>query len=143
MRRRAAAWVLGVYCALLALLVFSPVAPSLHGVELPEGLAAGAVETAANVLVFVPVGFLVAGLMSRGREWVAVVACFLASAGIEILQTLTMLTRHGSSRDVLTNTAGAIVGAAGCYLVRRLSRAPYQTPLVAEGDSMSQSPNSP
>ncbi|MDP9883353.1 VanZ family protein [Sinomonas atrocyanea] len=118
MRRRAVLWVLGVYCALLAVLVFSPVGPSLRGVPLPAGVRAGEVEAAANVLVFVPLGFLVAQLLPRGRRWLAVPFCCLTSTSIEVVQALFISTRLGTPRDVFTNTTGALVG----YLLFTASR---------------------
>ena len=110
MRRRTVLWVLGGYCALLAVLMFSPVGPSLRGVPLPAGVRAGEVEAAANVLVFVPLGFLVAQLLPPRRRWIAVVLCCLASTGIEVVQAVLISTRLGTPRDVLTNTLGALLG---------------------------------
>lgn len=110
MRRGTVLWVLGGYCALLAVLVFSPVGPSLRGVALPAGVRAGEVEAAANVLVFVPLGFLVAQLLPTRRRWIAVVLCCVASTGIEVVQAVFISTRLGTPRDVLTNTVGALAG---------------------------------
>ena len=142
MSRRRAAWALGVYCALLGVLVFSPVGPSLGGVPLLPEMPSSVVEAAANAAVFLPLGFLVAQLMRRGREWAAVVLCFLVSGGIEILQTLITSTRLSSPRDVLMNTAGAFIGAVCCHLVRRFQRRPSRKPLSIEGDPVSPSPSS-
>jgi glycopeptide antibiotics resistance protein len=124
--RRTALSALAVYAVLLGALVFSPVGPSLKGIPLPGWLHAGAVEAAANVVVFVPVGFLVALLLPRGRRWLAVLLCCLLSTGIELVQAVFISTRLGSARDVLTNTTGAVIGLVGCslWLRTRWSRRP-------------------
>ena len=129
MRRRAAYWALGLYGAAAAALVFAPVGPSLKGVLLPSWLHAGAVDAAANVALFVPVGFLVAQLLPRGiRLGGTVVICCAMSTGIEIIQATFLHERSGNVRDVITNTAGALIGAVLCIAslrvlgARRLAR---------------------
>ncbi len=72
-----------------------------------------------NVLLFLPFGFL--GFLSMGKGYtnlwkIAVVtgAGFLLSCGVEFLQLYSPV-RHTSPVDVLTNTMGALSGAAFAY----------------------------
>ncbi|WP_457316125.1 VanZ family protein [Sinomonas sp. RB5] len=81
-------------------------------------MRAGEVEAAANVLVFVPLGFLGAQLLPSGRRWLAIVLSCLLSTGIEVVQAAFISTRLGTPRDVLTNTSGALAG----YLLFTASR---------------------
>ncbi|ASN51489.1 VanZ family protein [Sinomonas sp. R1AF57] len=120
MRRGTALWGLGIYGALLAVLVFSPVGPSLRGVHLPAGVSAGAVEAAANVAVFMPLGFFVASLLPLGRRWLAVGACSALSVGIETVQFAFLSSRSGNVRDAITNTAGAVLGVLLCSIWLRV-----------------------
>jgi glycopeptide antibiotics resistance protein len=137
MRQRVVLWTLGVYCVLLAALVFSPVGPSLRGVPLPFGVRAGEVEAAANVLVFVPPGFLIAALLRSGRRWLAVVLCCLASTSIEVVQAVFISTRLGTPRDVLTNTVGAFAGYL-LFTAARWIRVHLPQPSARRGASVSE-----
>ncbi|WP_369046949.1 VanZ family protein [Sinomonas sp. P10A9] len=110
MRRRTAWWALAVYGLAVAAVVFAPVGPSFKGIPLPGWLHASAIDAAANVAIFVPVGFLIAQLLPRGRRWLAVVICCGVSATIETVQTFFLSERSGNVRDVVTNTTGGIIG---------------------------------
>ncbi|MCW2738228.1 VanZ family protein [Nocardioides sp.] len=70
-----------------------------------------------NVLLFVPVGVLVALVTGRAWWWVTVVAA-LGSGLVELVQGL-WLARVSSLTDVLANTLGALVGAAAVSLLAR------------------------
>ncbi|WP_168207456.1 VanZ family protein [Microlunatus elymi] len=76
-------------------------------------------EKAANVGMFVPIGFLVA--LQFGRWWAGLLFGLLFSLLIEGIQaTLLAATRTASISDVVTNTIGAAIGAllAGLLLWR-------------------------
>lgn len=129
---RAASWALGVYCALLAVLVFSPVAPSLRGVPLPAGIHAGAIEAAANVAVFAPAGFLVAALLPPRRRWLTAVRRLLAPVSIETIQGIVISARVSpGARDVLTDTTGAVIGVS-CFAAWWLHTRPRPSNLSAD-----------
>lgn len=67
-------------------------------------------ERAANVGMFIPIGFLV--VLQFGRWWVGLLAGLAFSLVIEGVQaTLLAATRTASVSDVVTNTIGAAVGA--------------------------------
>lgn len=71
-----------------------------------------------NVLLFVPVGALLAKLL-RGRWWAAVLVAGLCSAVIEVVQS-RWLERVGDVDDLVANTVGAALGALAITLRRRL-----------------------
>jgi len=80
-----------------------------------------AVEGLANVAMFVPLGFLVAGFFPR-RWWILAVACCVAlSMGIEAYQGAFLSTRVADYRDVVHNGTGALVGAIVMTLGRMLA----------------------
>lgn len=70
-----------------------------------------------NVLLFVPLGALVA--MATGwRWWWVTIAAALTSGAIELGQR-EWLTREASVQDVVANTLGALLGAVGVSLLAR------------------------
>ena len=83
-------------------------------------LVAGAVDMLANVVLFVPLGFLYAVARQKSNTSLARVflVALLASAAIESVQ-LFEATRFASLSDVFANGLGAVIGAIG---QRRLAR---------------------
>lgn len=67
------------------------------------------VEFGANVVLFVPLGILLAQLLTVHR-WLAVVIGMLTSAGIELVHWIALPARTPSGYDVLANTIGAGLG---------------------------------
>ncbi|WP_210506507.1 VanZ family protein [Naasia sp. SYSU D00057] len=113
MRRRI---LLASFIVLFATLVFSPI--SLQSLMLESllqlnlggdgQLLADVLDIVANVVLFAPVGAVVARLV---RHWVAgALAGFLASCAIEYVQ-LFLPGRTPSFVDIATDTAGAFLGA--------------------------------
>ncbi|XKH55675.1 VanZ family protein [Citricoccus nitrophenolicus] len=96
----------------------------------------GHLEAAANVLLFVPIGFLFAGLWGRRTrtprtprsglpDVVVWLLAVLLSAGIELAQMFLLAERSGTLRDLLCNATGAFAGILAFRLVQMaLSRAP-------------------
>lgn len=75
-----------------------------------------------NVVLFMPVGALLA-VVARRPWWWATLAALAASAAIELVQWL-WLEREGGWSDVVANTLGALLGALlGAAVVRRATRA--------------------
>jgi glycopeptide antibiotics resistance protein len=70
------------------------------------------VESAANVLLFVPLGLLLGLLVGRGvgRRLAVFLACLGASLAIELGQALLLPARYASAADVLANGTGAVIG---------------------------------
>ncbi|KQR52934.1 hypothetical protein ASF88_13710 [Leifsonia sp. Leaf336] len=67
------------------------------------------VEFTANVLLFVPMGVLLALLLGRGRRWLALSLGVAASLTIEFIQ-LFEPARVSDARDIVANSLGAIIG---------------------------------
>jgi glycopeptide antibiotics resistance protein len=69
------------------------------------------VEFTANILMFVPMGLLLALLLGSGRRWLAVSLGIAASLTIEFVQ-LFEPARVSDARDIVANSLGAIIGVA-------------------------------
>lgn len=95
----------------------------------------GHLEAAANVLLFVPIGFLFSGLWgrrtrtrSRSRtlrtrrsglpDFVVWMLAVLLSAGIELAQMFLLAERSGTFRDLLCNATGALAGVLTFRIVQ-------------------------
>ena len=142
-RRRVIA-LLALYLAGLALIGFWPspvdrpwqgalsdVLAVLQGYPMAAGIDYSDVEIAANVVLFIPMGLLVALLVPERRWWVAVVSGLSASLAIEGIQLLLISDRHGSLRDVAANSLGALLGAVAVQVVRSGRRGPVDGKLGA------------
>lgn len=141
--RQWAGWLLVAYLVPVAVLVFSTrlgdqgipqIADSLlHW--LGDGgwfgiVRFGPLEAAANIALFVPIGFLLTGLMGRRRSlahgWtpglpdvvIWLLACTL-SAAVELTQLYLLTERSGTLRDLLCNSAGALAGVLAFRLVHQ------------------------
>ncbi len=66
-------------------------------------------ELLANVALFVPVGLFLLLLVGTRFWWVAGVGAFLMTSAIETVQR-SIPGRVSDERDVLANTAGALIG---------------------------------
>ncbi|MEQ4518944.1 VanZ family protein [Pseudarthrobacter sp. B907] len=121
---RVASWGLTVYLAVLAGValwpqpVDRPVADllqralrALHRRGIPGWVDYALVESVSNVLLFVPLGALVAWIIGRGYWWVGAAAGLLTSCVIELAQFLFLPARVPTLADVLANTLGALLGA--------------------------------
>lgn len=110
----------GVYLGWVAFLVWAP-SPSVPSravaafVSLAQragvGISPTLAEFALNVVMLVPLS-LIGGLLLRGlrtSDWIAI--GFVTSSAVEVVQRLVLPTRSGSSRDIVANTLGALVGA--------------------------------
>lgn len=83
----------------------------LHARGIPRWFDYKFVEAAANVLLFVPVGF-VAILAFTRKSWWQVGAFGLTVSGcMEVGQLLFLDHRFASPVDLVTNTGGAVIGA--------------------------------
>ena len=80
-------------------------------IRLDLGIAlfgAGWIEFVANILMFVPLGFLLTILLRN--HWVGVLLALLISALAELAQ-IVIPSRQPSARDILANVLGAAAGA--------------------------------
>lgn len=78
-----------------------------------------AVEVAANVALFVPLGFAAAWAMPKWAWWIAALAGAAMSVAVELAQQNLLPERFGSFGDVVANSVGALIGA----VLVRLGRA--------------------
>lgn len=124
MPTRAASWGLGVYVIVLGFIALWPVPVDraggqllakalrkLHRWGMPQRLDYGFVESASNVLLFVPLGALVVWLVGRLYGWAGPAAGLTLSSLIEIAQFLFLPERYPALSDVAANTLGAALGA--------------------------------
>nr|WP_237399269.1 VanZ family protein [Rathayibacter iranicus] len=85
-----------------------------------HGLAAvnySLIESGANVVLFIPLGLLVALHVRARLAWIAVAVGALTSCLIELGQLLFLAARFATLEDVAANTTGAALGAlVGCVL---------------------------
>ena len=70
----------------------------------------------ANVVLFIPLGFLLGKLIG----WIGIVAAIGISVVIELIQLLT-LRGVFEFDDIIHNTAGALIGMLCWMFIRRLS----------------------
>jgi glycopeptide antibiotics resistance protein len=92
----------------------------LFNLTVPQSYTA--VESGANVVLFMPLGALVL-LWRRDWSWLqATVVAFATTALIETLQQVLRPERFASAADVVANTLGGAIGAllvvAGRYAVK-------------------------
>jgi VanZ family protein len=92
----------------------------LHERGVPGFVDYGFLEFSANILFFVPVGFLLGILMPYRLWFLAVVFGAALSASVETAQGLFLPGRVSSSADVLANTTGAVIGCVVAVAVRML-----------------------
>lgn len=123
---------LAAYVALVAFIVFQPVpdlasgtvwdvTTLLHDLGLDPVRVTGArVEFVLNALMFAPIPFLGSLGFPRVRwaDWV--VACFVGSFAIEVLQGSFLEARSAQYVDIVSNTLGGLVGAVASLLVGRV-----------------------
>lgn len=132
---RVALWALLAYLGLLAAVAFwpqpvdRPVAGLLHSAlrwlhrnGAPGWVDYGAVESAANVLLFIPLGLLVSRLAGPGFWWLGTAAGLLTSCAIEAGQFLFLPARYPTAADVLANTLGAVLGTLLAAIVGQRRR---------------------
>ncbi|WP_165877484.1 VanZ family protein [Agromyces fucosus] len=79
-------------------------------------------EIAFNVAIFLPVGVLAALLIPRRRWVLAMLAGFAFTVVIELVQ-VPEPTRISDPRDLVMNTAGAVLGVLVVVLARGVRRA--------------------
>lgn len=127
---RTATWGLVAYAVVLGPIAFWPTPVDraggellikalrkLHGWGIPEWVDYGFVESASNVLLFVPLGALMVWIMGRRCWWVGVAAGLLLSCLIELAQFLFLPARYPALADVAANTLGAALGALLALLI--------------------------
>jgi glycopeptide antibiotics resistance protein len=119
-----------VYLAALAMLTLTPspvgdrafsllgrLVAVLQGHERTDWVGYSLVEFVANIVVFVPLGLLVALIVGR-RHWLMVIMTgLLASCWIELAQGIWIGDRVADARDIASNTIGTALGVVIALLV--------------------------
>ena len=75
-------------------------------------------EFSANILMFIPLGFLVALLLPRRIWWLALIICPAMSIAIELTQSLALSARFATVTDVVSNSLGAVIGILIAVILR-------------------------
>lgn len=70
------------------------------------------VETAANVVMFLPLGALIASVALPRLWWVSGVLGLALSLSVEFVQAEFLPQRLASASDLMANTSGALLGGA-------------------------------
>ena len=129
--RDARVWLAG-YLVALALIAFWPVPVDRAAAGLLAEITRAVpfltydvIETAANVVLFVPLGALLALVLTRRAPLVLGIA-LLATVAIELAQAVLLPERTPSLRDILANLCGAAVGLGVVLLARRPRRRPVR-----------------
>ncbi|GAA1982822.1 VanZ family protein [Microbacterium pumilum] len=82
----------------------------------PRWITYDVVQSTANALLALPLGFFLAMLFRRERWWVAALICSLAFLGVEVTQ-LFIPARVPSVVDWVANSFGGLLGALIWYAV--------------------------
>ncbi|WP_162486178.1 VanZ family protein [Arthrobacter sp. Rue61a] len=92
----------------------------LHGLGAPRWIDYHFVESFANVVMFIPLGFLAAMALSKKSWWHLAAIGLAASLCMEFGQLLFISARYASVADVVTNTCGAVIGIVSARLLARI-----------------------
>lgn len=82
----------------------------LRGAGLGDLFRYGVVEFAGNILLFIPLGIVLALLLPRGRRWIAPILCLVGSLAAEFAQATFLPNRQADPTDVLANAIGGLIG---------------------------------
>ncbi|WEO76769.1 VanZ family protein [Cryobacterium sp. SO2] len=83
----------------------------MHRNGVPQWFGYTKLEFTANVLMFVPLGFLVSMLLPVRVWWLALIICPGISVAIELTQAVALSARFATVSDVVSNSTGALIGA--------------------------------
>lgn len=124
--------VLAVLAAAVLALILSPIpifgdqrriyqlAIDLHEAGWPYWINFAFFERLANVVLFVPVGALIAATLPRRLQWLALLLVLTLAAGLESAQLL-LAERRASLLDVALNTLGGAIGVGITASIRGIA----------------------
>ena len=133
-RRRLVTALLVLYAGVVGVITLTPEMPgtglvdrfvsrvlrSLHARGVLPGIDYLTVEFIGNILMFVPLGVLVALLVPRRAWWTLLLAGTVFSGFIELFQALFLPDRYPEWRDLLSNSTGFLIGAAIAVSLRMI-----------------------
>lgn len=90
----------------------------LHERGTPDWVNYGFVESASNVVLFLPFGALVVWIVGPRRFWVGIAVGVLLSTLIELAQFVLLPARYPTLLDIAANTLGATLGAVSARLLK-------------------------
>ena len=90
----------------------------LHERGLPQFIGYNKIEFAANIVMFIPIGFLTTLLLPSRFAWAAILISPLLSASLEGAQLVFLPARYASLLDIIANSTGGFLGAAIAALLR-------------------------
>ena len=90
----------------------------LHRNGIPMWFGYNKLEFSANILMFLPLGFLIALLLPAKTWWLSLLICPAISIGIELTQSVALSARFATITDVIANSTGALVGILLAVVVR-------------------------
>jgi len=90
----------------------------LHRSGVPAWFGFGEVEFAANIAMFVPLGFLLALTLSERVTWLSILLLPAFSGVIELTQGQFLTERFATVSDVMANTFGGYIGAVLAIALR-------------------------
>lgn len=135
-RRRIARWEFFAYALVLGAIALWPTPvdragagllvkalKELHRRGMPGWIDYAFVESASNVLLFIPLGVLVVSIFGRRHWWAGGAVGMLLSALIELAQFVFLPARYPTLLDVAANTGGAALGGLLMLLVLTLRKA--------------------
>lgn len=96
----------------------------LHGHGFPGWFNYKFIEAAANVVLFVPVGFTGSLAFPQKQWWQIGAFGLLISGCIELGQLLFLHDRFASPSDIVTNASGSVIGALLAALAIQTQKRP-------------------
>ncbi|PPL14793.1 hypothetical protein GY24_15435 [Microterricola pindariensis] len=95
----------------------------LHRNGVPEWFGYNKLEFTANILMFVPLGFLLGLALPARIWWVAVLVSPALSVAIELTQAGLLTARFATMSDVFANTIGGLIGTLLAIILRAIVNA--------------------
>ena len=92
----------------------------LHRNGMPMWFGYNKLEFSANIVMFIPLGFLVSMLLPVRLWWLALVICPGMSIMIELIQGAVLAGRFATVNDVIANSTGALIGAIVAMTIRAI-----------------------
>jgi glycopeptide antibiotics resistance protein len=103
--------------------IASRVLRAMHNLGVPEWFDYNELEFAANIGMFVPLGFLLGLALARKAWWVAIFLLPAFSGAIEFTQGIALDERVSTVLDVLANTLGGYMGLLLAVILRAMIHA--------------------
>lgn len=104
----------------------------LHNLGVPLWFGYNKLEFTANILMFVPLGFLLGLALGRKVWWLTLVLIPTFAGGIEFVQGIALDERVSTLQDVAANTIGGYLGLLLALIMRAMIYARDRTKIERE-----------